>query len=328
MIKRTLFIEQAFHISTKLEQLVLRNKKTEEEKTVPMEDIGYVVFENGESTFSLQAIAKLSANNTAVIFCNTNHLPSSMLLNLEGNDIQSQIFTRQINASEPLKKQLWQQTIKAKISNQALLLKKIGKENEFLKRCGEQVKSGDTTNEEAKASRFYWQHLFDDINYHHSSGEIIAKGTPNDELSEKSKNNTTIKRFTRSREGEPPNNLLNYGYTVLRAAIARALTGSGLLPTLGIHHHNKYNVFCLADDIMEPYRPWVDQLVYRIIQQNIDYSVLTKEHKIRLLEILQHDVRINDAISPLMIALSQTSASLAECFAGEKKAIKYPEIIL
>ena len=311
MLKRTLFIENPCHVSSKLNQLVLRNKKTDEEKQTPIEDLGFVVFESEESTFSLQAIANLNANNVAVIFCNQHHMPTSMLLNLEGNTVQSQQFQNQINASEPLKKQLWRQTIKSKINNQAKLLSSLGKETTFLKRCIENVKSGDTTNEEGKASRFYWQNLFLDPSTTAPSETSLRM----------------TKRFTRDRDGVPPNNLLNYGYTILRAAVARSLTGSGLLPTLGIHHHNKYNAYCLADDIMEPYRPWVDLLVVRSVRDFKDISVLDKNIKLRLLTVLTLDVSINDSISPLMVALSQTTASLAECFAGERKTIKYPEFI-
>jgi len=297
MIKRTLFISNPFHVSTKLNQLVLKNKKTGEEKQTPIEDIGFIVFEHEECTFSLQAIQHLNANNVATIFCNEKHLPTSMLLNLESNDIQSQLFGHQINATEPTKKQLWQQTIKYKIRNQALLFERLGKPNEFLKRCAENVKSGDTRNEEAKASRFYWASLFEPL------------------------------EFSRDRFGSPPNNLLNYGYAILRAGVARALAGSGLLPTLGIHHHNKYNAYCLADDIMEPYRPFVDRLVHDIIHDTHDYAELTTDLKARLLSVLTIDININDSTSPLMVGLSQTTASLAECFAGGRKTIKYPELL-
>ncbi|MBW7888877.1 MAG: type II CRISPR-associated endonuclease Cas1 [Bacteroidetes bacterium] len=309
MLKRTLFISNPCYISTRFEQLVLKNKKTDEEKTVPIEDLGFVVFENGECTFSLQAISKLNENNVAAIFCNDKHLPTSLLLNLDANDIQSQLFSYQINAAEPLKKQLWQQTIKAKILNQAGVLQSLGIEIETLKRCAANIKSGDTSNEEAKASRYYWSRLF---NYENL---IVSLSRFNVEL---------LVGFTRSRFGDPPNNLFNYGYAILRAATARALAGSGLLPTLGIHHHNKYNAFCLADDIMEPYRPFVDKLVYEIIKEGTDYSTLTTPIKSRLLGLLTVDVQINNSTSPLMVGLSQTTASLAECFKKKRKTIKYP----
>ncbi|MEW5799343.1 MAG: type II CRISPR-associated endonuclease Cas1 [Bacteroidota bacterium] len=342
MLKRTLFISNPCYVSTKMEQLVLKNKKNEEEKTVPIEDIGFVVFENGECTFSLQALSKLNENNVAAIFCNDKHLPASMLLTLDANDVQSQMFAHQLRASEPLKKQLWQQTIKAKISNQALLLKSFGIPHETLKRCTANVKSGDTTNEEAKASRYYWSNFFTDASTRPKKQDLLSMTIPVtlSERSESKSGHTSTrpdkehrdslsmtKKFVRDRFGDPPNNLFNYGYAILRAAVARALAGSGLLPTIGIHHHNKYNAFCLADDIMEPYRPFVDRIVHSIVQEGKDFSVLTTELKARLLTVLTDDIGINGTASPLMVGLSQTTASLAECFAGERKTIKYPELI-
>ncbi len=347
MIKRTLFISNPFHVSTKLNQLVLKNKKTGEEKQTPIEDVGFIVFEHEECTFSLQAIHHLNENNVASVFCNEKHLPTSMLLNLDSNDIQSQLFSHQIGASEPIKKQLWQQTIKAKIINQASLLQQLGKPNETLLRCAANVKSGDTTNEEAKASRYYWANFFVDSStpaQNSASARLKKQDSPSmsssvtnspvtlsEEQSDESKSeacNEAMKvKFTRNRFGLPPNNLFNYGYAILRAGVARALAGSGLLPTLGIHHHNKYNAFCLADDIMEPYRPFVDRLVVQIVNDTPEYSELTTELKTRLLSVLTTDICINDATSPLMVGLSQTTASLAECFTGERKTIKYPEMI-
>lgn len=159
------------------------------------------------------------------------------------------------------------------------------------------VRSGDPENLEARAAVYYWRNIFADY--------------PD---------------FVRDREGIPPNNLLNYGYAILRAVIARSLVGSGLLPTLGIHHHNRYNAYCLADDIMEPYRPYVDQLVIDIINHNDDVSVITKELKMQLLGIPMLDVVVNSKRSPLMIATQQTTASLAKCFAGEARHISFPEM--
>lgn len=159
------------------------------------------------------------------------------------------------------------------------------------------VRSGDPDNFEARAAAYYWKNIFTDI--------------PN---------------FVRGRDGEPPNNLLNYGYAILRAVVARSLVGSGLLPTLGIHHHNKYNAYCLADDIMEPYRPYVDGLVLDVMESIKDYSELTKEIKMKLLSIPVLDTTIGNKKSPLMIATQQTTASLYKCFSGEQKKIAYPEL--
>lgn len=213
MLKRTLFFSNPYHLSTKYEQLVLTDKNSGEVKQAPIEDIGFVILDHPQITLTQSVMQLLAEKKVAVVFCDKKHHPSSMLLNLDGNTIQSELFKEQVKASEPLKKQLWRQTIEAKIKNQAFLLKKLDKPYEQLIRMGSLVKSGDSTNQEAIASKFYWKHVFD------------------------------IKNFRRDRYGMPPNPLLNYGYAILRAAVARALVGSGLLPTLGIHHKSKYWIF-------------------------------------------------------------------------------------
>lgn len=194
---------------------------------------------------------------------------------------------------------MWQQTIVAKIENQQKTLKTVtGNEAKQLLFWAEKVNSGDTQNIEARAAAYYWKNLF-----------VESQG------------------FTRDREGIAPNNLLNYGYAVLRAIIARSLVASGLLPTLGIHHHNRYNAYCLADDIMEPYRPLVDRLVCQIMKENSDYTILSKDIKARLLTIPVIDVIINEKRSPLMIAAGITTASLYRCYSGESRKIAYPELV-
>ena len=236
-----------------------------------------------------------------------------MLFPLDGNTLQSERYRHQVDASEPLKKQLWQQTIKAKIRNQGQLFKQLGLNDEALKNYATKVLSGDTTNEEAQAARHYWKYLF-------SSNKLPAAiANIGNGVGEES--------FTRDRLGMPPNPALNFGYTILRSATARALVGSGLMPTLGIHHHNKYNAFCLADDIMEPYRPFVDKLVVEINNENPDEDTLSKETKAKLIGVISMDVSMGEFKSPLMIALSQTTASLSKCFEGKEKLIKYPTLI-
>jgi CRISPR-associated protein Cas1 len=239
-------------------------------------------------------------------------MPVGLQLPLDGNTVQSERFQAQIDVSLPLKKQLWQQTIQAKITNQAYVLDKC--RNGGIKKCRNvpvgnmlawvgQVKSGDSDNLEGRAAAYYWKNLF-----------------------------SSIEDFTRGREGVPPNNLLNYGYAILRAVIARSLVASGLLPTFGIHHHNRYNAYCLADDIMEPYRPFVDKLVVEIFNEeitkcrNVEINPfeLTKDIKAKLLQIPVLDVIVNDKRSPLMVAAGQTTASLAKCYLGEMRRIAYP----
>ena len=310
MIKKTLCFSNPIYLSLRNAQLVLHlpevesNKtlpeaiKKEAEHTIPIEDIGVVILDNRRITITSGVMEALLENNCAVITCNQKSMPVGLLLPLCGNTTQNERFRSQLEASLPLRKQLWQQTIKQKILNQEFVLRtNTDKETNCMRVWSNDVRSGDPDNLEARAAAYYWKNLF--INY------------PN---------------FVRDREGTPPNNLLNYGYAILRAIIARALVGSGLLPTLGIHHHNRYNAYCLADDIMEPYRPYVDQLVLDIIQCNLEISDITRDLKMQLLGIPMLDVVINGKRSPLMIAAQQTTASLARCFAGENKRISYPEM--
>lgn len=292
MLKRTLFFGNKCSLTTKHEQLVI--KTTEREVTVPIEDIGFMVIEHQESYISMPALSKLSSKNVSVIFCDEKHMPQSMLLNLDNHHIQQELFRNQIDASEPLKKQLWQQTIKAKIENQSELLKRMNRSNTPMDYYATKVLSGDSSNREGVAAAYYWKHLFDFD-------------------------------FKRERYGGYPNLFLNYGYIVLRAAVARALSGSGLLTTLGIHHHNKYNAFCLADDIMEPYRPLVDAKVLEILQEFDEQDLITPI-KAKLLGVLTETVYFDDYKSPLMVGLSTTASSLQQCFMGKTRKISYPRL--
>lgn len=294
MLKRTLLFSNPYHLSTRNEQLVISNKDTGEVISQAIEDMGFVVFEHPNITFTQSVMQLMAKNNTAVIFCDDKHHPCSMLLHLDTNLVQTEIFRHQVNAGEPLKKQLWQQTVKYKIRNQAELLAHFNLNSEALKYIATQVKSGDSTNEEAQAARRYWPHLFGS-------------------------------KFTRKRFGISPNPALNYGYAILRAAIARGLAGSGLHPTLGIHHRNKYNSYCLADDIMEPYRPFVDLIVKNMFENGMDCADLGKTEKAELLNLLSMDVKIGNKKRPLMVGVSETTASLARAFKGEGKKLKYPE---
>lgn len=310
MIKKTLCFTNPVYLSLRNAQLLLRlpevetnddlpfQLKKEAERTIPIEDIGVVILDHQRITITSGVLEALLENNCAVITCNQKSMPVGLFLPLYGNTTQNERFRHQIAASLPLRKQLWQQTIKQKILNQEYVLKdNTSHPTNTLRVWANSVRSGDPENIEARAAAFYWKNIFPEL-----------------------------PTFVRDRDGVPPNNLLNYGYAILRAVIARALVGSGLLPTLGIHHHNRYNAYCLADDIMEPYRPYVDQLVIDIIRQTDDYSILTKEMKMQLLGIPMIDVRIGGKRSPLMIAAQQTTASLYRCFSGEARLISYPEM--
>lgn len=295
MIKKSILIENKTSITAKNLQLIIKSEIRE--SSIPIEDIGFLVLDHQEIYLSLPAMNLLVENNTSVIICGKNHLPNGMFLNLNSHHIQQEVFKNQIEASIPLKKQLWQQTIVEKITNQGILLAKITENKNSFEFLASKVLSGDTTNMEGVAAGQYWKTFFDtyDIN------------------------------FRRERCGDYPNNFLNYGYAILRAATARALSGSGLLNTLGIHHKSKYNAFALADDIMEPFRPLVDEKIFEIMQQ-YDEQELNTKIKAELLQVLTRTVYFKDEKSPLMVALQKTASSLQQCFMGNRKKIKYPKL--
>ncbi|HRO44355.1 type II CRISPR-associated endonuclease Cas1 [Agriterribacter sp.] len=297
MIKRTLYFGNPAYLKTNNEQLVIEMHDSGETRSAPIEDIGLLILDHQQITITQSLLAKLLSNNTAVITCDHTHHPTGMLFNLDGHSLQSQKFQAQVEASVPLKKQLWQQTVTCKIENQAALLLHEREEYKLLLTYAKDVKSGDSENHEAQAAAYYWKRIFPDF-----------------------------LQFRRERYGPPPNNLLNYGYAILRALVARGLTSSGLLPTLGIHHRNQYNAYCLADDIMEPYRPFVDKIVCQIIRGNGKFLEMTPNMKKALLEIPAMDVQIDGQKSPLMNAVQRTTASLAKCFEGKSRKILYPEL--
>ena len=295
MIKRTLCFSNPAYLSVKLNQLVISSPEKEEKKTIPIEDIGVVILDSLQITVTQTVLVKLLENNTAVVTCNSSHHPIGLQLCLDGNTLQSERFQKQISVSEVLKKNLWQQTIQSKIYNQAMFLQELGIPIRNMLLWSRSVTSGDTKNHEARAAAYYW--------------ETLLQSHDN---------------FKRERFGEYPNNFFNYTYAILRAIVARNLVGSGLLPTLGIHHKNKYNAYCLADDIMEPYRPYADRLVLETIQKYPDTEDINKEIKSMLLTLPVIDVKINKQQRPLLVAVAETTASLAQCFAGKRRKIKYP----
>jgi len=311
MIKKTLYFGNPAYLSLSNKQMVVRLPEVEQQddlpesfkkesvRTIPIEDIGVVVLDHKRITITQGLIAALLENTCAMITCDERRMPTGMLLSLRGNKVQNERFRNQIAASQPLKKQLWQQTVKQKIENQAAVLRRhAGKDAKNLMRMAADVKSGDPDNYEAQAAAYYWRNVFPENPY-----------------------------FVRDQDGEPPNNLLNYGYAILRAVVARSLVVSGLLPVSGIHHHNRYNDYCLADDTMEPYRPFVDQLVLHIMNNRETIpNELTTELKRELLAIPVIDVCIAGKKSPLMVAVGQTTASLAKCFSGEIRKICYPAL--
>lgn len=311
MIKRTLYFGNPAYLSLRNAQLVVKLPevehndtvcpllKQESVRTIPVEDLGIVVLDHPRITLTQCLLAALLENNCAIVTCDRHSLPSGLFLPLSGNTLQSERFQQQIAASLPLRKQLWQQTIRAKIENQAAVLAAgTSAETRCMKAWATDVRSGDPDNLEGRAAAYYWKQLF----------------------------RQEIPNFVRGRDAAPPNQLLNFGYAIVRAVIARALVASGLLPTFGIHHHNRYNAYCLADDIMEPYRPYVDDCVLQILRSGKDYNELTRPLKGELLGIINREVAINGRRSPLMVAAATTAASLAKCFSGEVRQILYPQL--
>ena len=288
MIKRVLCFENPARLSLRLAQMVVELQDVT--RTLPIEDIGVVILDHKQITITHALIDALLANNVAIVTSNDKHLPVGLMLPLDGNTLQSERFRAQIDASEPLKKQMWQQTVVAKILGQAHVLGTQHIEHNNMFKWAKDVRSGDTENMEARAAAYYWRNMFE------KDAFIL-----------------------------PPNNLLNYGYSIVRAMMARALVGTGLLPTLGIHHHSRYDAYCLADDIMEPYRPFVDMKVLEMWEKGGVTSEISSEQKRQLLSITTIDVNISGHRSPMMLAIQATAQSVQKCFSGEARKIIYPD---
>jgi len=296
MIKRVIEISQArTYLSTSLGQLIITRDK-QQIAQIPCEDIGVLLVDHPATIYTHSVFSELVCAGAAVVLCSRNHHPAAMLLPIESNTTQSERFSAQINAKLPLKKQLWKQVIKAKIAHQAELVADDTVTHRALLALRKKVRSGDPENIEAQAARKFWPAYLQDT------------------------------KFRRLIDGPPPNNLLNYGYMVVRAAVARALCSAGLLPTLGIHHHNRYNAFCLADDMLEPFRGFVESKVRDICQYSDPDTLadLDQQTKASILEVLYQTVNIAGFKGPLMVGLHRTMASLQRCFADEQKKIELP----
>lgn len=309
MIKRTVCFQNPAYLSLRDRQLVLRLPEVEKNDTlsekfkkeafttIPIEDIGVIVLDNERITITQGLLAALTEGKCAIVTCNSRHMPIGLQMCLDSNTLQNERFREQLDASEPLRKQMWQQTVIQKIRNQAKVLESVGAKNGNMLEWSKNVRSGDADNLEGRAAAYYWKNLF-----------------------------TGIDGFIRGQEEAPPNNLLNYGYAIVRAIVARSLAVAGLLPTFGIHHHNRYNAYCLADDIMEPYRPYVDMKVVEIVDRGGDYSEMTVNLKRELLGLATVDVNIDGHTSPLSVAAQTTAYSVQKCFEGVSRKIIYPEL--
>ena len=292
MIKQTLTFQNPASLLLRDKQLIIQLKDIDYEITRPIEDIGVIIIENPMVKTTVPLLNALADNNVAVIFCDDHAMPKSMLVTLDGNATLQETYRYQKEVTLPIKKQILKQIVEIKIKNQSALLNKLNKDGDILKPYYTNVKSGDSDNREGIAARAYWNILLGDD-------------------------------FRRERNGTPPNNLLNYGYAILRAATARSLVGSGLYPAFGIFHHNRYNAFPLADDIMEPYRPFIDEVVYRLYYDGA-CSDLNKNAKMALQRVLFCDVKMGKLTRPLEIALSLTTASLVKMYKKETEKLVLP----
>lgn len=295
MIKQTLFFSSPVSLSLKYNQIEIKFRDVDEIITRSIEDVGVVIIENPMVHITIPLLSALANKNVAVVFCDDRCMPNSMLMPLESNTIQQEIYRIQFDVTQPTKKRIWKEIIESKIRNQAVLLNKLGLDGNVLKPYYMNVLSGDSDNREGAAAKIYWQQMFG-------------------------------KHFVRNREGCYPNSMLNYGYTVLRAAVTRALLGSGLFPLLGIFHRNRYNAFPLADDVMEPYRPFVDYAVKQIYDFSSDRN-MSKDIKQILIRVLFSDVNIKGQMRPLQVALSITTASLVRAFKNKKECLIFPSFI-
>ena len=292
MLKRSLVFTSPAALSLKNAQLVITLKEQPDAcRTVPIEELGVVLVDNPMVSLTIPLINALADENVALIFCDQKGMPNALTLSLHANASQGESYREQVSASETMKKALWKQIVEAKIRNQARLLSKLGKRGELLKPLYMNVKSGDVDNKEGVAAKLYWAELFG-------------------------------KDFRRDRDLPGLNILLNYGYAVLRAATARALMASGLHPAFGLFHRNRGDAFPLADDVMEPYRPFVDEIVYKLVAEQT--LSLDKTTKGSLISGLFCDVSFSKVVRPLSIGLTMTTASLEKCFSKETNKMQLP----
>lgn len=294
MITRTLCFSSPGRLSVRDQQLVY-DAKDGAHHTFPIEDLGFVIIESDQILLTIPCLRHLSAANVAIIVCDAAHMPTAQFLPYAGHTNSQEIIAAQLAATDAAQGRLWRQIVRQKILNQADLMDRLeAPGSNRLRTLAADVKNHDPANCEAQAARIYFQAL-------------MPEGV------------------TRNPDGEWPNMPLNYGYGILRAAVARALVGSGLLCVRGIHHHNRYNPFCLADDVMEPYRPFVDQYILgRVRPFDVPLKEITQPMRARLLEMLTCDVTMGSMRRPLMVALSSTTASLARAYKGETSTLSLP----
>lgn len=264
------------------------------EFTIPLSDVAVLIVSHPQVTYTQSVLSGLATAGASFVACDAKHQPVSMLLPLVTHSLQTERFSAQAAASLPLRKRLWQQIVQAKIQAQARLLQERKGTDAGLERMADSVRSGDPSNVEAQAARIYWRELFSEF------------------------------EFRRDVEGEGLNGYLNYGYAVLRATVARSLCGTGLHPGLPLHHHNRYDPFCLADDLMEPYRPVVDRAVVSLGESRATNLGLDKEAKQTLIEALLGRFTADGESRTLFDWMNRAASSLAEVLLGKSSKLFLP----
>jgi len=294
MIKRIVEVANPSYLHLKYKQLLI-DQGREQVAQIPIEDIGALVLEHSAIRISQPLIIECQKNNVAIIFCDEKHLPYSTILPIaEGNNLHNKILKQQINITEPTRKNLWKQIIIQKITNQAKTLKQFDKPFNRLSKLATDVKSGDSNNCEGLAAQYYWKALFGSA-------------------------------FVRDQNADGINAVLNYGYSIIRAMVARNICAAGLHPTMGLFHHNQYNALCLADDLMEPLRPWVDAIAFELYQAN-STVIINKEIKTPFLNLISQTVELNKKKMSMMVSMHYLMANLKRAFNKENSKLTYPAL--
>jgi len=304
VIKRTVEISQhPSHLSVRLDQLHIRRHTDDQSAplagTIPCEDIGLLVLDEQQTTMTQHALEALASSGAAVLICGANHLPSAMILPMADHTEVLNRLNVQISATKPTCKRIWQQIVRAKVLGQAMNISRDAFVHRKLMQLRDDVKSGDTTNIEAQAAKIYW-HTLRDIDPAWAEFRRTGRGAD-----------------------DPFNGMLNYGYAVMRAAVARAIVAAGLLPAIGVHHANRSNAFCLADDMVEPLRPMVDARAVRLVREG--YDQINRPVKQAMLELLTVECECGEQSGPLMVQLHRYAASLVKCLDGQSKRLDIPE---
>jgi CRISPR-associated protein Cas1 len=296
MIRKTVeFTTPGTRLSVAHRQLVIERPDLPK-ATLPIEDLGVVIVDDVRATYTQAVFMELLAAGATVMVTGRDHLPAGMMLPLDAHHVQTERHLAQVEASEPVKKRAWQALIQAKIAQQGVVLAHFTGDHGGLAAMAQRVRSGDPDNLEAQAAQRYWPRLFG-------------------------------KEFRRDRDADGVNALLNYGYAIVRAAAARAVVASGLIPSLGVFHRNRGNPFCLADDLLEPYRPYIDWRVKLLIDENGGEVASLDDRPARaaLLSLFNETILVGGRRTPLLLGLHASAASLSRALTGGDRTLALPD---